>query len=63
MNLETKLSGLDPNKMLQLGYAIVKRKNEVVKRGEELQEGQEIQVIFYDRTINARVERFTSKNT
>ena len=40
MNLETKLSGLDPNKMLQLGYAIVKRKNEVVKRGEELQEGQ-----------------------
>ncbi len=26
MNLETKLSGLDPNKMLQLGYAIVKRK-------------------------------------
>ena len=63
MNLETKLSGLDPNKMLQLGYAIVKRKNEVVKRGEELQEGQEIQVIFYDRTINARVERITSKNT
>ncbi len=49
--------------MLQLGYAIVKRKNEVVKRGEELQEGQEIQVIFYDRTINARVERITSKNT
>lgn len=63
MNLETKLSGLDPNKMLQLGYAIVKRKNEVVKRGEELQEGQEIQVIFYDRTINARVESITSKNT
>ena len=63
MNLETKLSGLDPNKMLQLGYAIVKRKNEVVKRGEELQEGQEIQVIFHDRTINARVERITSKNT
>lgn len=63
INLETKLSGLDPNKMLQLGYAIVKRKNEVVRRGEELQEGQEIQVIFYDRTINARVERITSKNT
>lgn len=63
MNLEAKLSGLDPNKMLQLGYAIVKRKNEVVRRGEELQEGQEIQVIFYDRTINARVERITSKNT
>ena len=63
MNLEKKLSKLEQNKMIQNGYNIVKRKNEDVKRGEELQEGQEIQVIFYDRTINARVERITSKNT
>ncbi len=34
-----------------------------VKRGEELQEGQEIQAIFMIETINARVERITSKNT
>ena len=63
LNLETKISAFDPNRLLQMGYAIVRRDNKVVKRGKELKEGQEFQVLFSDGAINARVERKTSTSS
>ena len=63
LNLETKISAFDPNRLLQMGYAIVRRDNKVVKRGKELKEGQEFQVPFSDGAINARVERKTSTSS
>ena len=55
--LESKLSALNPTAILERGYSIVMKDNKIIKRANDLQIDNNINVILYKGEIEAKVKR------
>jgi len=54
--LEAKLEGFNPYKLIEKGYALVKKAGQVVRRAKDLQSGESFSLLFSDGSITAKVE-------
>ena len=55
--LESKLSALNPTAILERGYSIVMKDNKIIKRANDLQIDNNINVILYKGEIEAKVKK------
>lgn len=54
-NLQSRLSSLNPNAVLNRGFAIIYKNSHIIDRGFKLSSGDEVDIKFVDKKVNAKV--------
>ncbi|GMB10415.1 MAG: exodeoxyribonuclease VII large subunit [Candidatus Improbicoccus devescovinae] len=58
-NLKNKLENLDPFKILVRGYALVSKDNKIIKDPTEIEEGDNIKLIFSTKILEFKISNFS----